>query len=723
MGCSPFQRLKAEVGVAFAAAAYARLAARRGVEKRRNSPYSANNHYYTQQHTTNKGVWKASPVDTSIRLRVSALYHHWKQLQSGSIEVNPQVLLRCLCILEKACCDDTIELPRVFIMAAAVQQTESAWEGASKQEQDDDSLQLADPSTFPAVIVEQMPHTHLLNYSGLTCEQPLTGGHLETGLQQETVEDLPQLTVEAYQSGNEDTVETAEAAEALLNIDSSGPLSLDEKHFSYTFLTSPQGEGAQILTDSFVGQQQWFQFQKGTMEENKPKAKRGRKPKRPRPHSPMPDITVKKSKDSKGNTLYLWEFLIALLQDRNACPRYIKWTNREKGIFKLVDSKAVSQLWGKHKNKPDMNYETMGRALRYYYQRGILNKVEGQRLVYQFAEMPKNIVYIGDDDDCSGGKDNGVQNEDDEHPSSDQSFNCSPPPQPKLFPNKVPTQTMKGHTMVNGSQRGAVQHGVDATGTTRAARPLGLIQQQHLPIVSAEMLRTLQNVQSIQPGQHGSVFRTAQLLESLREKQATMEVQQEQLEVQASEGQADSQATQIVTLQLVPVTPTEQGMDGSVITSPQFIMQAIPDSEEVTLVLQDVALDESSSNLSQEEPTHCEVVTTSTSGSGGTSTSVVTFVGGGQHLVTQPPGTVIHSVVTATEPKHISGQVGLDPEPKELSETTELSEANHSQDQHHIADMGMGSPSEMKMEPLSVVIINDSWVGYTSNSETVESSD
>ncbi|MCJ8733976.1 hypothetical protein PDJAM_G00230100 [Pangasius djambal] len=302
-------------------------------------------------------------------------------------------------------------------MTTAVQPNELVFEFASNGM--DEINQLDDPSVFPAVIVEQVPAADLMQvYSGLEADEVTNGIIVDT--MPDVVEENIMvgdvgLSVETPVSGGEDNVETIEAAEALLNMESPNNI-LDEKRMIHTYgaLLEPDLPYISLRPEQLSADCMDVSLDEETssMDEipqkspsKPPRKNKVRKPRVVRPCSPITNPSLplkKKSKEGKGNTIYLWEFLLALLQDKNTCPKYIKWTQREKGIFKLVDSKAVSKLWGKHKNKPDMNYETMGRALRYYYQRGILAKVEGQRLVYQFKEMPTDLVVIDEDDGQCG---------------------------------------------------------------------------------------------------------------------------------------------------------------------------------------------------------------------------------------------------------------------------------------------------------------------------------
>ncbi|XP_026024807.1 ETS domain-containing protein Elk-4 [Astatotilapia calliptera] len=86
------------------------------------------------------------------------------------------------------------------------------------------------------------------------------------------------------------------------------------------------------------------------------------------------------------NSVTLWQFLLQLLLDSNN-EQLICWTNDE-GEFKLLQAEEVARLWGARKNKPNMNYDKLSRALRYYYDKNIIKKVNGQKFVYRFVSYP-----------------------------------------------------------------------------------------------------------------------------------------------------------------------------------------------------------------------------------------------------------------------------------------------------------------------------------------------
>ncbi|KAM4721906.1 ETS homologous factor [Rhinophrynus dorsalis] len=104
---------------------------------------------------------------------------------------------------------------------------------------------------------------------------------------------------------------------------------------------------------------------------------------------------VKKSQDhpQKPSTkkhnprgTHLWEFIRDILLTPEKNPGLIKWEDRSEGVFRFLKSEAVAQLWGKKKNNSSMTYEKLSRAMRYYYKREILERVDGRRLVYKFGK-------------------------------------------------------------------------------------------------------------------------------------------------------------------------------------------------------------------------------------------------------------------------------------------------------------------------------------------------
>ena len=91
------------------------------------------------------------------------------------------------------------------------------------------------------------------------------------------------------------------------------------------------------------------------------------------------------SSASRSNTrksIYLWEFLFGLLED-DECTSVITWTNKSEGIFELKNTDELAKLWGTVKNRPKMDKNKLIRAIRTYYERGMLKKVRCLSLIFR----------------------------------------------------------------------------------------------------------------------------------------------------------------------------------------------------------------------------------------------------------------------------------------------------------------------------------------------------
>ncbi|XP_059396552.1 transcription factor ETV7-like isoform X1 [Carassius carassius] len=87
----------------------------------------------------------------------------------------------------------------------------------------------------------------------------------------------------------------------------------------------------------------------------------------------------------------LWNYVYQLLSD-SRYEAFIRWEDPDAMIFRVVDSNGLARLWGNHKNRANMTYEKMSRALRHYYKLNIIKKETGQRLLFRFLKTPEEIM-------------------------------------------------------------------------------------------------------------------------------------------------------------------------------------------------------------------------------------------------------------------------------------------------------------------------------------------
>ncbi|XP_069804380.1 ETS translocation variant 2 [Dendropsophus ebraccatus] len=129
----------------------------------------------------------------------------------------------------------------------------------------------------------------------------------------------------------------------------------------------------------------------------------------PSPHPVTPRNTVKSDpyevlgptssrlSNPGSGQIQLWQFLLELLSDSGNAG-CIAWEGLN-GEFKMTDPDEVARRWGERKSKPNMNYDKLSRALRYYYDKNIMSKVHGKRYAYKFDFQGIQVVQQSHNND------------------------------------------------------------------------------------------------------------------------------------------------------------------------------------------------------------------------------------------------------------------------------------------------------------------------------------
>ena len=71
----------------------------------------------------------------------------------------------------------------------------------------------------------------------------------------------------------------------------------------------------------------------------------------------------------------------------------------------MLNIMKVARRWGVQKNRPAMNYDKLSRSLRYYYEKGIMQKVAGKHdeesRIKSIKYSMSSIFLLQESDTCT----------------------------------------------------------------------------------------------------------------------------------------------------------------------------------------------------------------------------------------------------------------------------------------------------------------------------------